>query len=77
MPTKGKAKRAGHTSGPRPEYEFRGGVRGKHAAAYARRTNLVRLEPDVARAFPTSGAVNRALRALAGTLRLVGHLPSR
>jgi hypothetical protein len=51
----------------RPEYdlkELRGGVRGKHLAAYQAGTNLVRLSPDVAAAFPTSDAVNQALRML-------------
>ena len=50
----------------RPEYDLRAllkdGVRGKYAAAYAQGTNLVRLAPDVAEAFPTEEAVNEALR---------------
>lgn len=72
-----KTARSRSASGMRAEYNFHGGVRGKYATRYAHGTNLVKLEPDVARAFPTSGAVNRALRALAGTLRLVAHLPAR
>lgn len=40
------------------------GVRGKYAAAYSKGTNLVLLSPDVAAAFPTSEAVNDALRRL-------------
>lgn len=48
-----------------PEYSLRGGVRGKYAERYARGTNLVRLDPDVAAVFPDSESVNRALRALA------------
>jgi len=51
----------------RPEYDFSGGVRGKHHRAYREGTNVVLLEPDVARAFPTSEAVNRALRKLLET----------
>lgn len=47
-----------------PEYNFRGGVRGKYARAYAEGTNVVVLEPDVARAFPTAVDVNEALRDL-------------
>ena len=47
-----------------PEYDFRGGVRGKYAARYAEGTNVVVLDPDVAEAFPTSAAVNSAWRAL-------------
>ena len=48
----------------RPYYDFSKGVRGKYARRYAGGTNLVVLEPDVARAFKSSGAVNRALRAV-------------
>ncbi len=48
----------------REEYDFSGGVRGKYAARYAEGTNLVRLDPDVARVFPDSASVNEALRAL-------------
>lgn len=48
----------------RPEYDFSGGVRGKHAARYAKGTNIVVLDPDVAKAFPDSAAVNEALRDL-------------
>jgi hypothetical protein len=48
----------------RPEYDFRGGVRGKYVARYRAGTNVVVLDPDVATAFGTSDAVNRALRAL-------------
>jgi len=33
----------------RPEYDFRGGVRGKYAARFAAGTNIVVLSPDVAR----------------------------
>jgi hypothetical protein len=48
----------------RPEYDFSGGVRGKHHASYQAGTNVVLLDPDVARAFPDSTSVNRALRLL-------------
>jgi hypothetical protein len=46
----------------RDEYDLRGGVRGKFLAEYQKGTNLVLLDPDVAKAFRTSEAVNRALR---------------
>jgi hypothetical protein len=46
------------------EYDFRGGVRGKHARRFAEGSNVVVLEPDVAKVFPDSSAVNEALRAL-------------
>ncbi len=48
----------------RPEYDFSGGVRNKYAALFAKGTNLVRLDPDVAAAFRDGESVNRALRAL-------------
>lgn len=47
-----------------PEYDFSGGVRGKHHDAYQAATNVVFLEPDVARVFTDSASVNRALRLL-------------
>ncbi|MDX2192054.1 MAG: hypothetical protein NW201_01785 [Gemmatimonadales bacterium] len=48
----------------RPEYDFAGGVRGKYAMRFAKGTNLVLLDPDIAKVFPTGAAVNRALRAI-------------
>jgi len=50
----------------RPEYDIKsllkGGVRGKYAARYRAGTNLVLLEPEVAKAFPNEKAVNEALK---------------
>ena len=49
----------------RSEYDFRqlrGVVRGKYAARYRERLRVVRLEKDVAEAFPDEAAVNNALR---------------
>jgi hypothetical protein len=49
----------------RPEYDFSamtGGVRGKYYRQYRKGTNVVMLEPDIAKAFPTEDAVNEALR---------------
>ena len=43
---------------------LKGGVRGKYYQRATAGTNLVLLEPDVARAFPDSTSVNRALRLL-------------
>lgn len=48
----------------RAEYDFSGGVRGKYAKRYARSSNIVVLEPDVAEAFPNARAVNAALRKM-------------
>ncbi|HYX43101.1 MAG TPA: hypothetical protein VE821_15455 [Pyrinomonadaceae bacterium] len=47
------------------EYDFSQGVVGKYAQQYAEGTNIVLLDPDVAKVFPDSEAVNQALRALA------------
>jgi hypothetical protein len=47
------------------EYDFSRGVVGKYAKQYAEGTNIVLLDPDVAKVFPNSEAVNQALRAIA------------
>jgi len=46
------------------EYDFSGGVRGKYSERYAEGNNVVVLSPDVAKVFPNSESVNRALRKL-------------
>lgn len=51
----------------RPEYDdtlLKNGVRGKYAERYAAGTNIIKLDPDVASAFPNEEAVNEALRSL-------------
>ena len=48
----------------RDNYDFSKGVRGKYAKLYKEGTNVVLLEPDVARAFPDSESVNKALKKL-------------
>ena len=48
----------------RPEYDFSGGVRGKHYIAYQQGTNVILLDPDIAKIFRDSEAVNHALRML-------------
>lgn len=48
----------------RDHYDFSKGVRGKYAKRFKEGTNVVLLEPEVAKAFPTSEAVNKALRQL-------------
>lgn len=40
------------------------GIRGKYFKSYSQVTNLVLLNPDVAKVFPTEEAVNEALRSL-------------
>jgi hypothetical protein len=51
------------------EYDFSKGVRGKYARRYARGSNVVVLEPDVAKIFPNAEAVNSSLRSLADVIR--------
>ena len=46
----------------RPEYDLRGGVRGKYYERYQQGTNIVLLEPDMAKVFHDSETVNEALR---------------
>jgi chemotaxis protein CheY-P-specific phosphatase CheC len=50
----------------RPEYDMKSllkdGVRAKYVKRYHEGTNLVLLEPDVAKAFPNEIAVNDALK---------------
>ena len=48
----------------RDEYDFSQGVRGKYAGRYSDGANVVILDPDIAKVFRTSEAVNKALRAL-------------
>jgi len=60
-----KARRAVRERDMSKEYDFSGGVRGKYARRYARGSNVVVLDPDVAKIFKDSKSVNRALRALA------------
>ena len=47
-----------------PEYDFRGGVRGKYARDYGQNRNLRILAPDLLTTFPDSESVNEALRTL-------------
>jgi len=49
---------------PREEYDFRDGSRGRHHRKLAEQGSVVRLDPDMALRFPTSEAVNEALRSL-------------
>lgn len=51
-----------------PEYPadlIKSGVRGKYAQRYREGTNVVLIKPDLHRLFPTTEAVNHALRKYA------------
>jgi hypothetical protein len=60
----------------RDECDFSKGVRGKDAQKYAEGTNIVMLDPDVAAVFPTSAAVNEALRTLIRLMQQSQELPA-
>jgi hypothetical protein len=60
-----------------PEYDFSQGVRGKYARRYARGSNVVVLEPDVAKVFPNAEAVNNSLRSLAEIIRRGNRSPAK
>ncbi len=61
--TKSSSKRFEDTM--RPEYDFSKAVRGVTAARYGEGSNVVLLDPDVAKIFPNARAVNEALRTFA------------
>jgi hypothetical protein len=70
--------RASHADELRPEYDLTaltGLVRGKYFTQATAGTTLVLLEPDVAEAFPSGRAVNRALRMYMRGER--GKLPNK
>jgi hypothetical protein len=57
----------------RPEYDFsalKGGVRGKYYRRFQAGSNIVRLAPDLAKAFPTDEAVDEALRTVVRASRV-------
>jgi hypothetical protein len=64
----------------RPEYDFsslKGGVRGKYVRRFRSGTNIVRLEPEMAKAFPTDEAVNEALRTVVRATRALRRTTRR
>jgi hypothetical protein len=54
----------------RKEYDFSKGTKGKYAAKYKAGTNMVLLDPDVAKVFKTPQSVNQALRSLSQILKI-------
>ena len=57
----------------RDEYDFSGGVRGKYSARFAKGSNVVVLDPEVAAVFPDAEAVNEALKVLVRAARDAKH----
>lgn len=51
------------------EYDFSKGIRGKYAKRYAAGTNVIVIEPDVAKYFPDHDSVNQALRSLSEIIK--------
>ncbi len=50
------------------EYDFSAGVRGKYTRRLQEGSNLMVIDPDVARVFPDHDSVNNALRHLAAVI---------
>jgi hypothetical protein len=64
----------------RPEYDFsqlHGGVRGTYYQRARARGNIVLLDPELSKLFPTSEAVNDALRTLVAAARTSVPQPRR
>ena len=59
-----KPRRPAAKAALRREYDFSAGVRGKYAGRLKPGSQIVVLDPDVAAAFGSAKAVNRALRTL-------------
>ena len=60
-------RKANQANGMRTEYrrkDLGSGVRGKYYESYKASHNIVLLQPEVAKAFPTDEAVNNALKSL-------------
>ena len=51
------------------EYDFINAVKGKYSSKYIEGSNIVVIEPDVAKYFPDHDSVNQALRSLSEIIR--------
>ena len=68
-PVKSKTVREADEDDLLPEYDFSKARRNPFAARYREGTNVVLLDPDVAKDFPDSQSVNEALRALSALIK--------
>lgn len=59
------------------EYDFSKGIQGKYAKKYSEGTNIVVIDPDVAKFFPDHDSVNQALRSLAEIIRKQKRTPNK
>ncbi|MCF8243420.1 MAG: hypothetical protein K9J16_18745 [Melioribacteraceae bacterium] len=66
---KNKSKKTQKNSEMLAEYDFSKGVTGKYSKRYDEGTNVVVIEPDVAKYFPDHDSVNDALRSLAKIIK--------
>ena len=55
------------------EYDFSSGVRGKYVRRYKKGSNVIVLDPDVAKVFPDKESVNQSLRGLAEIIHRQGE----
>ena len=62
-------KKVSETDEMLPEYNFKGGIRGKYSKRYAEETNIVLIDQDVHEFFPDQKSVNEALRTLAAIIK--------
>ena len=51
------------------EYDFSAGIQGKYSKKYREGTNVIVIEPDVAKFFPDHDSVNQALRSLSEIIK--------
>ncbi len=58
------------------EYDFSNGVQGKYAEKFEEGTNVVVIDPDVAKFFPDHDSVNQALRSLTEIIKSQKNLTS-
>ena len=59
------------------EYDFSKGIQGKYAKKYNEGTNVVVIDPDVAKYFPDHDSVNEALRSLAEIIKRQKRTPDK
>ncbi len=57
------------------EYDFSKGIQGKYAKKYNEGTNVVVIDPDVAKFFPDHDSVNEALRSLTEIIKRQKRTP--
>jgi hypothetical protein len=58
------------------ECDFSNGIQGKYAEKFEEGTNVVVIDPDVAKFFPDHDSVNQALRSLTEIIKSQKNLTS-